>query len=368
MALVTILGGTGVFGSRVARNLSESTDATLRIVGRNAPLGEAIADQVHGEFRCASLDDDDSLRIAIKGSQIVVHAAGPFQGHDYRVAERCIEEGAHYLDLADARDFVTGISVLNKAAKQRGVFVSSGASSVPAVTHAIVSALQSQFETIDTIEIALSPGNQNPRGASTIGAILTYVGKPVRVWCAGAWTSRQGWGDAHRKDFPEPVGSRRVHNCDVPDLELFPAAFDAHTVRFYAGVELNIINYALSALAKLRRVIPIRHLEQLAPLFLRGSLLLYRFGSKNGSLAVWVRGKDHDGRDIERRTAIVTKEDGPATPSAPATILTQKLLRDGPPVAGALPCVGFITLAELEDHLARFGVYVVHGDEHGWRR
>jgi hypothetical protein len=366
MTLVTILGGTGVFGSRIARNLAKSTDATLRIVGRNETIGRALAREINGEFCFALLNDASSLTRAIDESHIVIHAAGPFQGHDYRVAERCIECGAHYLDLADARAFVAGIGQLDAEAKRRGVFVTAGASSVPAVTHAMVSSVLQEFASIGTMDIALSPGNQNPRGASTIAAILSYLGKPIRVWDRGTWTARRDWGDAHRRAFPFSVGVRRVHNCDVPDLELFPDAFGADSVHFFAGVELNIINHTLSVLAALRRIVPMRDLERLAPLFLKGSLLLYRFGSKNGALAVWVHGVDSEDRSVERRIAIVTEDDGPATPCAPATILTQKVLRGGPPAIGAMPCMGFLTLTEIAVHLEQFGVRVERGDEQRW--
>jgi hypothetical protein len=134
---------------------------------------------------------------------------------------------------------VTGIGVLDEAAQRKGLFVSSGASSVPAITHAMVLALKPQFKSIDEIEAALSPGNQNPRGAATIAAILSYLGRPLKVWQEGRWVLRPGWGDAHWLHFPAPVGRRRVHNCDVPDLDLFPSMFGARTVRFYAGVELG---------------------------------------------------------------------------------------------------------------------------------
>ena len=43
---------------------------------------------------------------------VLVHAAGPFQGQDYAVAELCIRHGVHYLDLADDAAFVRGIDRL----------------------------------------------------------------------------------------------------------------------------------------------------------------------------------------------------------------------------------------------------------------
>jgi saccharopine dehydrogenase-like NADP-dependent oxidoreductase len=42
-----------------------------------------------------------------------VDAAGPFQGAEPRVARAAIAAGLHYVDLADARDFVAGFRALD---------------------------------------------------------------------------------------------------------------------------------------------------------------------------------------------------------------------------------------------------------------
>ena len=53
---------------------------------------------------------------------------GPYQGQDYRLARPASPRGVHYVDLADARAFVTGIAALDEAARRAGVLVVSGAS------------------------------------------------------------------------------------------------------------------------------------------------------------------------------------------------------------------------------------------------
>lgn len=366
MKRVTVLGGYGVFGGRIASALGTRAGVIVRVVGRDGRAARRFAKARRMEHCEARIENGASLRNAIAGSSIVIHAAGPFQGRDYRVAETCIEEGAHYLDLADARDFVAGIGALNERARRRGVFVSSGVSSVPGVTSAIVSFLRPSFRAIEEIQMALSPGNQNPRGASTIGAILTYLGRPIRLWQDGEWIERPGWEDSLELLFPPPVGRRRVYNCDVPDLELFPELFGARTVRFRAGVELAVFNRCLSWLSRQRQRGRFEHLPRRAALFRRLSLLLYPLGSKNGALAVWVRGTAHDGTPIERSGAIVTDDDGPATPCSPAIVLAGKLLDQGAPRVGAFPCVGFLALEELANHLRSYGVWYAHGGPTGW--
>jgi saccharopine dehydrogenase-like NADP-dependent oxidoreductase len=363
--VITVLGGYGIFGGRIAEALARDDRCRVRVVGRDPTAGRNFAHRLGVEFQRGSTTDLESLRRAIGGSFLVIHAAGPFQGADYRVAEQCLEAGAHYLDLADARDFVCGISALDNVARRRGLLVASGVSSTPAVTSALVAEVASEFGRIDEIHTALSPGNQNPRGAATIAAVLSYLGRKIRIWRDGQWVERPGWGDALRLRFPPPVGRRRVYNCDVPELELFPSVFGARTVRFSAGLELNLLNRLLSVCALSRRWFRLDFIRH-ARLFLNVSLMLFPFGTTNGCLAIWVRGTNRDGRRIERRIALVTDFDGPATPSSAAVVMARKLLDKGAPRAGALPCVGLLTLAELLAHLQPLGIWCARGDESGW--
>jgi hypothetical protein len=363
--VITILGGYGIFGSRIAEALAGDDRCQVRIVGRNPTIGRNLAHRLGVEFRLSTMTDRDRLRRAIAGSFVVIHAAGPFQGADYHVAELCLEAGAHYLDLADAREFVCGIGALDTEARRRGLLVTSGVSSTPAVTAAMIAELSPEFVHIDEIHTALSPGNQNPRGAATIAAVLSYLGRKIRIWRDGQWVERPGWGDGVRLRFPPPVGRRRVYHCDVPELELFPAWFSARTVRFSAGLELNFLNRLLSLCA-----LPCRwfgfDFTRNARLFLKASLMLFPFGTTNGARAIWVRGTGRDGRSIERRIALVTDFDGPATPSSAAIVLARKLLDGSAPRSGALPCVGLLKLEELVAHLQPLGIWCARGDETGW--
>jgi short subunit dehydrogenase-like uncharacterized protein len=363
--VVSVLGGYGIFGSRVAEALARDPSCRVRVVGRNARIGRNLAQRIGADFHECRLEDRQALRCALDGSFLVIDAAGPFQRRDYTVAELCMDLGAHYFDLSDARDFVSGIGRLDAEARRRGLIVTSGVSSTPAVTSAMIAELQPQFARIDEIHAALTPGNKNPRGAATIAAVLSYLGRTIRVWQDGRWVERPGWGDVKRLVFPAPVGRRRVHNCEVPELELFPAVFGARTVRFSAGLELSFLNYLLSLCA-----LPCRwfgwDFTRFASFFLNASLMLFPFGTTNGALAIWLKGEDSGGHSIERKIALVTDYDGPATPSSAAVVLAKKVLHSGPPRIGAFPCVGLLSLDELLHHLDPLGIWCTVGDENGW--
>jgi hypothetical protein len=226
-----------------------------------------------------------------------------------------------------------------------------------------VADLQSQLGPIRSIKIALNAGNKNEPGISTISAILSYVGRPVQVWQDGSWTTRSGWSAGEFVEFPAPVGRRRVQICDTPDLALFPQHFQAQTVMFKAGVELPILNYAMSALGLTKRALPLLDLPSLALPLVTMSKLFKPFGSLRGGCAVWVT--DTAGR--QRSAAVVAHQNGPRIPASPAILLARKLLAGGISDRGAFPCVGFITLAEFAEFLAPYDIFVAHGESGSWR-
>jgi short subunit dehydrogenase-like uncharacterized protein len=112
------------------------------IAGRDGSKAKTLATQLGLDAQMGLTIDahDPQLAQQLIDLQVdtVVHAAGPFQGQDYAVAEAAITAGANYIDLADGREFVAGIGKLDAQAKARGVLVTSGASSLPALSSAVV--------------------------------------------------------------------------------------------------------------------------------------------------------------------------------------------------------------------------------------
>jgi hypothetical protein len=182
-------------------------------------------------------------------ADVVVHTAGPFQGQDYRVAAACIEAHAHYIDLADGRAFVAGVGALHEAAVRAGVLVTSGASSVPALSSAVADTLAGGMPRVTGIDIGISPGNRTDRGLATVTAILGYCGKPLPMQANG---QAVGWRGTYAHSYPAPVGRRLLSPCDVPDLVLLGPRFPGSPpVRFGAGLELTLLHRGMNLMALL---------------------------------------------------------------------------------------------------------------------
>jgi saccharopine dehydrogenase-like NADP-dependent oxidoreductase len=228
VARVLVIGGYGNFGSYIARALAPDPQIRLLIGGRAKAKAEAFVAGLGGanlaEAHAIDIDGDLAAALDQTSPDIVVHTTGPFQHQDHRVARACIAHGCHYLDLADARDFVVTINELDAAAHARGVIVVSGASSVPCLSAAVIDHYRSSFARLDTIDYGISAAQQTNRGLATTSSVLGYVGKPLLRLRDGRMQRVFGWQDTHAVRYPE-LGLRLFGNCDVPDLDLFPRRY-----------------------------------------------------------------------------------------------------------------------------------------------
>jgi len=207
---VLVVGGAGVFGSRLVEGLLRHSPFGVILAGRDpVRLAEASRSSaaLTDELSRVSILRMDARSVTPEalratGAFAVVDAAGPFQGADYRLARTVIAAGLHYIDLADARDFIAGFTALDADARAAGVVALTGASTTPALSSAVLDEITAGWRAVDRVEIAISPGNRAPRGLSVVRAILSYAGRPVRVFDGGRWREHPGWGMTVRRPMP----------------------------------------------------------------------------------------------------------------------------------------------------------------------
>ena len=289
---------------------------------------------------------------------LVIHCAGPFQGQDYRVSRAALAAGAHYVDLADGREFVARFPERNDVmAKAADRIALSGASTLPALSTAVIDSLQPRFERLEEIQIVIAPAQRAPRGAATIAGVFSYAGKSFKVLRGGAWMDAWGWQELRRVRI-EGVGTRWAAACDVPDLELLPARYPGvKTVEFRAALEFGVQHFALWTAAGLRRAgLPLPIERWAAPLDKVASWLDV-FGSERGGMLVSVTGADPSGGRKRLEWHLVADHNhGPEIPCMPAILLARKIARNELAQRGAHPCMGFLALEEFEPEFARWGM------------
>lgn len=355
---VLVIGGAGAFGSRLVRALAANTGFDVLVGGRSEAAPKRLAAEIAAEhhvrrIETVVIDRDAATADTLAALELfaVVDAAGPFQAAAAKLAEAAIGAGIHYVDIADARAFVAAFPRLDAAAEAAGVVAITGASSTPAISHAALDRLTRGWGAVDTVEIAITPGNRAPRGLSVVAAILSYAGRPVRVFLDGEWRERPGWGLLARKNIPG-LGRRWLALCETPDLDLVPARLAVRRAAiFRAGLELSALHLGLWAAALPVRAGLLRSLAPFARPFRAVAAALDRLGTDRGGMLVEAAGEDPDGQRIEARwTLIAEAGDGPSVPILPVVAILRRLAEGRLP-PGARACAGLLDLSEIEAEL-----------------
>lgn len=350
-----LIGATGTFGSRLASMVACMPDIELVVTSRRIDKAQELADELtllHGaKVHALAFTHGPTCTALIRQLEpaIVVDATGPFQHASYETARAAIDAGAHWIDLADAANYIEGFApAFDQLARRRGVVAATGSSSTPALSFAAVQALCADWRTISAIEIGIYPAGRSMVGEAVLRAVLSYAGAPIAVWRDGRSASVTGWGAAERITL---AGTSHRFRSPVAtyDHELLSRAFSAHNVTFYAGLESTAEHIGLLMLAKLRARGVLPNLEWLAPLLHKARKWTAPFCSDTGAMQVDVSGLSSAGQPVQAQwNLLAARGDGPNVPVLPALALIRKLLRNGIQ-NGAYCAAGLLDLREIED-------------------
>lgn len=355
---ILVIGAYGNFGRIICRHLNPMPGVQLIVAGRNANSLKNLCEQLagpaaalHGSWCGDAMAPGFATALRELRIDWVIHTGGPFQRQPYSVAQACIEAGANYCDLADCRVFVNGITQLDAQAREAGVALLSGCSSVPSLSSAIIDEQRHRFSQIEAIEHGISSSAKMP-GLSTIEGVLAYAGRPIPQWRDGQPCSVDGWLGLQLRHLPG-LGWRLLNNVDVPDMDIFARRYGAGTLAFKAGAGLMAGGLANAALALLVKLGLVRDPLPWARRLHRLGVYCERLGDGKSAMYIRVRGLDPQGQPLHMHAQVTALDDkGPQIPSCASVALMAKVLAGYRPQPGARPCVGEISVAE---YLAAIG-------------
>lgn len=414
---VLLLGGFGLFGSRIAsgliiqaisqgisspnviltsrnrydRQYEEIKLRVLQKLNQNANNNAILDSDIKKLLRQSNFNAQnfEILEKQIKSQKIntVINCIGPFQKADYAIPSLCAKLGVDYIDLSDARDYVSSFSEqLDKIAKSNGVHLITGASSFPGLSSSVLKFLieKSKITRIDKVNIAVSPGNKTQRGIATIESILGQVGKPI-PW---AWHKKNtfGWQELNlskKGQFHPKIRNRRwLSAIDVPDMAIMPQYLSGLTndpklpkVEFKAGLENSFMHLGLYSATWLVRAGLIKEMSPYSKILkkLSETRIFYDWmGSDRGGMFVelegWSESRKENLRIIWRLYG--GSGEGVQIPATPAIVLTFNLMgrkdknlrmmkgSDDLRI-GAYPCLGLFDITEF---MSKFELYDIEDD------
>jgi hypothetical protein len=301
--------------------------------------------------------DEEKFKSFLKEQHIdtLIHTSGPFDNQtqrQYLVARSCVQNGTNYIDLADDREFVSGIYSLDEQAKKSNVAVISGASTVPGISYAVVEHLSKHFSVMESVECSLNVGSATiPKGKATIESLLLYCGKPYKVLKNGEWRSTYGYLNMKLQTFLGLHTSRIVSDFNVPDLTLLPQKYPSlKTVDFKAGVELKLQQLGMTWMGWLTKNRIFSAWSKLGSIAFEPVRRFFAiFGGEEGVMKVTIKGQDKSGVNQTADWYLIAVGDGPNNPVLPAIILANKLAHNkNEVVPGAYPCLGTVKYEELD--------------------
>jgi hypothetical protein len=245
----------------------------------------------------------------------------------------------------------------DEKAKSSGVALVTGASSIPALSHAVIDHLVAGWQSIDSIGIGIFPGNRAPRGRAVVEAILSYCGKPLPVWRDGAWVTSWGWGGLKRVDAG-PAGQRWASICDTPEQELLVARYaPRRSAEFHAGMELSLLHLGLTMLSLPVRWGWVNSLRPWAGPMLTVAQWLLPLGSDKGAMLVEAEGVDGAGHATVARWRLNTDANrGPYVPVLAAVGLVRRWRDDRSPRPGARTASGLLDLQDFDSDFADLSI------------
>jgi saccharopine dehydrogenase-like NADP-dependent oxidoreductase len=357
---ILVIGGYGTFGGRLARLLADRPRLTVLVAGRSGAKAQSYCSLHAATANLVPLafdrDGDVIGQLRDAAPDMVVDASGPFQvyGDDpYAVVKACIALKVDYIDLADSSAFVDGIAAFDEGAKQRGLFVLSGVSSLPVLTVAVARRLAPGLARIEAVSAGIAPSPFAEIGLNVFRAILSYAGKVLAVLRDGREMTAYALIDSRTFTIAPPghvpLRPRRFTLIDAPELHVLPTLFpQLKSVWVGAGTVPAIFHRCLTLFAFLVRLGLLQSLLPFAAVIhaVRNRL---SWGEDRGGMFVAISGWGEDGNPIEREWHVIAEgDDGPFIPAMAAAAVIGHVLDGRRPPAGARDGTADVKLSDYE--------------------
>lgn len=227
---VLIYGANGYTGRLIVK---EAVRRGMRPVlsGRNSAEVTTLAADYGLVARPCGLDTPAALDSAMAGCTVVLHCAGPFSTTSRAMADACIRNTAHYLDITGEISVFETLAARSAEAERAGVMLMPGVGFDVVPSDCLAAHLKKRLPSATWLTLAFNGGVGLSRGTATTmvqnigqGGAVRRNGKITRV--PAAWRTREiAYGDKPRLSVTIPWGdvSTAWHSTKIPNIEVFTA-------------------------------------------------------------------------------------------------------------------------------------------------
>ena len=170
---MVILGGSGIMGASVARDLIKGKEVERVLVADKVvdptKLHESVKKSEKVTTQTIDVNDHDALVKLMKGNDVVINCVGPFYKYAIPTMKAAIEAGVNYLDIMDDWDTTLAAFDLDEAAKKAGVAICIGYGSSPGFGNIAVRYAAEKMDQVDEVRLLWGFALNDPAGGGAVG-------------------------------------------------------------------------------------------------------------------------------------------------------------------------------------------------------
>lgn len=210
---VLIYGCTGHSGMLIAQKARERPVEVI-LAGRDANRVQRLAGSLGCSWRCARLDDPNSLDRMLANVDVVINSAGPFSGTACPVVEACLRVGVHYLDITGELPVFQYLAQYDQEAQARGIMVMPGVGFAITATDCLAAHMKRRMPSARYLRVGISMPKSLSRGS--MRTMIELVRDHVNI-CRGGKIISIPVGRLERV-FDYGDGDRRSACINWPDV------------------------------------------------------------------------------------------------------------------------------------------------------
>ena len=249
---ILIVGGYGVVGSLIARDLAPDYPSKLIVGGRHADRAGQLALELGNGARARAIDvtQPSSIASALDGVGTIVSCID--QPEPY-LLHAAIERGLGYTDIAPHLMTRRPTDAMREAATRSGARIVLGAGLAPGISSMLarvaVDRLGGEVERLNS-NVLLSVGDAFGEASSSY--IIQEIAHPYAVWVDGQERRVLPFAQPTPVQFPPPLGRRTAYLFPFSDQVFFPQTFAARTALTRLSLDPPWLGPALAVLVRLR--------------------------------------------------------------------------------------------------------------------
>lgn len=227
-----IYGANGYAGRLVAREAVALGQRPI-LAGRSPEKVRRVAEELGLPWVAFDLGDRAAAVAALREVELVLLAAGPFDGLAQAMMDACLEAGTHYTDLDNELPVFRAAEERDARARERGVAIVPGIGFGTIATGSLVKRVVAEVPDATRLECALHIASahagagtgETALGAIRMGGRIRRAGRLVEH-PLGAGGREIPFADRSRRASPLPLGDLEAAWMDthIPDIVVYGTA------------------------------------------------------------------------------------------------------------------------------------------------